>query len=120
MRAYFLLAALPKNWPISLFDKQSQTVQTKRSRQWGGKRSTTQSDVRKLTQAIIRIPVCVYNRRTQHYAFIEPSWVISCPNAASIRYVRARLKALMEELDGTIVVEDEAEPEAPAGPEAPK
>lgn len=66
------------------------------------------------------MPIWAYDPRLRERISLEPSWVLSCPNAASIRYVRARIKALMEELDGTIVVEDEAESEAPAGPEAPK
>lgn len=72
-------------------------------------------------EVTMRIPVTVYDPDTARCIAIEPSWVLRCPTHSAVRYVRSRLKALMEELDGTIVVEDdEAESEAPAGPEAPK
>lgn len=43
----------------------------------------------------------------QGYAMIGPAWRVVCPGPASLRYLQAKLAALVAEMDGVVVVEED-------------
>lgn len=57
----------------------------------------------------LRVQIMVYRFSEQQNRLVERSWVIVCRTSAAVAYFRHRLKALMAELDGTIVIEDAPE-----------
>lgn len=46
---------------------------------------------------------------------LAPAWVLMCEDKSAVQYVRARLRALMEELDGIVLVLDGEREETAGG-----
>ena len=54
----------------------------------------------------LRVPIQVYTHGGKRNVQLERAYVIYCPNAESIRYIRLELQRLMKAIDGVIITSD--------------
>ena len=65
----------------------------------------------------LRVQVLFYRPCERQNRSLGRSWVVECRTPTAVKYVRLRLRDLMKELDGTILVVNDA-PGAEAGAKA--